>query len=240
MSLDILLTISVTAFIQSVFGVGVLLFGTPVLLALGYDFIDAIYVLLPVSVMINVLQIIKDHNHINFKFYKDVTVYTVPCIIASLFFITHFKINIGLFIGIFLLFVAIKDYFSLVKNFIDKAVRYERIYFIMMGIIHGLTNLGGSLLTAIVYNTNTEKRVIRATIAATYATFAIFQILTLVFANNSTVFNLKEIGLYTLVGVVIFLLSEAMVYMEINNEKYQIIFSLFLFCSGILLCLKAL
>ena len=42
MPADILLTVIATTIIQSVFGVGVLVFGTPILLLLGYDFINAL------------------------------------------------------------------------------------------------------------------------------------------------------------------------------------------------------
>ena len=63
MPVDILLTVIVTSIIQSVFGVGVLLFGTPLLLLLGYDFIDALIVLLPIYIAINALQIFKHHQY---------------------------------------------------------------------------------------------------------------------------------------------------------------------------------
>ena len=45
MHLDILIVVVITSFIQSIFGVGVLLFGTPLLLVRGYDFAEAIIVL---------------------------------------------------------------------------------------------------------------------------------------------------------------------------------------------------
>jgi len=38
MPLDILITVAVSSFIQSIFGVGVLLFGTPLLMLQGYNF----------------------------------------------------------------------------------------------------------------------------------------------------------------------------------------------------------
>jgi uncharacterized membrane protein YfcA len=53
MPIDILLIVVSTSVIQSVFGVGVLLFGTPLLLLLGYEFVDALGVLLPVSIAIS-------------------------------------------------------------------------------------------------------------------------------------------------------------------------------------------
>ncbi len=53
MAIDILLTIFITAIVQSIFGTGVLLFGTPILLIFGYNFQIALIILLPTSVLIN-------------------------------------------------------------------------------------------------------------------------------------------------------------------------------------------
>ena len=64
--------IDVTATIQSLFGVGVLLFGTPILLVLGYDFITALTILLPISLTINLLQVSKDYRHVQVPFYRQV------------------------------------------------------------------------------------------------------------------------------------------------------------------------
>ena len=61
MTVDILLAVVVTSVIQSIFGVGVLLFGTPILLLLGYEFIYALTILLPISIAINSLQILRHH-----------------------------------------------------------------------------------------------------------------------------------------------------------------------------------
>ena len=59
MNFDIALVILLTAFIQSIFGTGVLLFGTPILLIIGYDFFFVLSVLLPPSILINFLQLKK-------------------------------------------------------------------------------------------------------------------------------------------------------------------------------------
>ena len=42
----------------------------------------------------------------------------------------------------------------------------KRFTLIVMGVVHGLSNLGGSLLTAIVHHKNYEKDVARVTVAA--------------------------------------------------------------------------
>jgi hypothetical protein len=48
------------------------------------------------------------------------------------------------------------------------------------------------------------------------------------------------IGLYLVVGVVIYFLTEKLVYAEINNENYTKYFAVFLFISGVLLIVKSL
>ena len=53
LELSILLILIV---VQSIFGVGLLLFGTPSFLLLGYDFPNTINILMPVSVLISFLQ----------------------------------------------------------------------------------------------------------------------------------------------------------------------------------------
>jgi len=240
MSFDILLIVVITSFIQSIFGVGVLLFGTPLLLLVGYNFIDAVIILLPISVSINLIQIAKDFRSVDLDFYKKILIYTIPFVVVFLFVVTRIEINIGIIIGLFLVFVAAKNYSSRINEIVKSLVRYEKIYFIIMGIIHGLTNLGGSLLTAIVHSKEYEKKVTRVTIAVSYATFAVFQIITLVASGYSADFKLSQIGIYLFIGITIFILTEKIVYMDINNKNYSRSFAVFLLLSGILLCVKSI
>lgn len=240
MSVGILLTIAVTSFIQSIFGVGVLLFGTPLLLLQGYDFIQAVVILIPISVSINLIQIAKDYQSIDLGFYKGVLIYTIPFVVLFLLVVTKFSVNIGLIVGLFLLFVAAKDYSPKVNGAVKFLVRHERPYLVVMGVIHGLTNLGGSLLTAIVHSKEYGKNIARVTVAVSYATFALFQILTLLGSGYDISIRLSGIGIYLIVGIVIFALTEKLVYMDIRNDRYNKYFTLFLFLSGILLVVKSI
>jgi uncharacterized membrane protein YfcA len=240
MSLDILLIVVATSFIQSIFGVGVLLFGTPLLLLVGYDFIDAIIVLLPISVTINLFQIIKDFKSVDLDFYKKILIFTIPFVVVFLFLVTKVEINISFIIGLYLLAVAFKDYSLRVNRFIKFATKYEKTYFSIMGFIHGLTNLGGSLLTAIVHSKGYEKNMTRVTVAISYATFAVFQIITLLISGVNVEIKFAGIGLYLIAGVAIYFITERLIYMEINNENYSKFFALFLFISGVLLIVKSL
>ena len=238
MPVDILLTVVATAVIQSIFGVGVLLFGTPILLLLGYDFINALSVLLPISIAINSLQIIKHYQFIDTSFYKHVLIYSIPLVVLFLLFVSTAKINIGLLIGGFLVLVALKSYFPAVEQALEKMLKYEKTYLAVMGLIHGLTNLGGSLLTAIVHGKNYDKNTTRVTVAICYATFAVFQLATLFFIGRQFELSYAENMSFLQLGVIVFLLTEEMVYSTIDNKKYSQFFAAFLLISGVLLIIK--
>ncbi len=239
MPLDILITVAVSSFIQSIFGVGVLLFGTPLLMLQGYNFFQAVIVLLPISLLINLSQIVKDHKSVDIAFYKKIIVYTIPFIVIFLAVLNEIKINIGLLIGVLLLLVAAKDFSARVNNFISLVVRHERSYFILMGIVHGLTNLGGPLLTVAVHSKGYEKRTTRVTVAASYATFATFQIVTLFFSNFDLDIKLSTIALSMSVGLTMFIVTEKIVYANIDAGNYRRLFAAFIFLSGALLFVKS-
>jgi uncharacterized membrane protein YfcA len=236
-----MLTVAVTSIIQSVFGAGVLLFGTPLLLLFGYEFVDVLIVLLPISVAINLLQILKHHTHIDFAFYRNILMLTLPLIAVFLFLVTHVRINISLLIGLFLLFIAFKEFSATVARLIDRMMAFEKTYFLLMGIVHGVSNLGGSLLTALVHHKNYERDVARVTVAASYGTFAVVQLLTLGFFSRQQIdVSLADTGIYMVVGALVFMLSDEMLYSQIDREKYQRIFAVFLALSGAVLVLKSL
>lgn len=238
MPADILLTVFATAVIQSIFGVGVLLFGTPILLLLGYDFINALSILLPISIAINSLQIIKHYQYIDFVFYKNVLIFSIPLIIVFLFLVSTTKFNIAMLVGGFLVLVAVKSYFSIIEQSLNKMVKYEKTYLAVMGLIHGLTNLGGSLLTAIVHAKKYDKNSTRVTIAICYATFAFFQLATLYLIGSHFQLSFTNQMGFLQLGVIVFLLTEEVVYGSIDNNKYGQLFAAFLFISGILLIIK--
>lgn len=240
MPVDILLTVIATAAIQSIFGVGVLLFGTPLLLLLGHDFVNALIILLPISIAVNSLQLIKHYSYIDTGFYKNVLIFTIPFVVVFLFIVTSARINISMLVGAFLIFVALKNFSPVIDKLLAAMVRYERSYLMAMGVIHGMTNLGGSLLTAVVHGKQYEKNTTRATIAACYATFAIFQIITLLLMGNRFDVSYAQNVDFLQVGVLVFLLTEEIVYTGIDNEKYSKIFAAFLFASGVLLVMKSL
>lgn len=237
---DILATILLTASIQSLFGVGVLLFGTPILLVLGYDFITTLITLLPISLTINLLQVTKDYRQIHLPFYRQILTLSIPSIILCLLLVTARKMNIGSVVGLFLIVAALKSLYAPFQRVIESLVRYERTYFVVMGVVHGLTNLGGSLLTALIHSKPYDKDQTRATTAVSYGTFAVFQLLTLGLTLGPAAIATATTVSYMAVGVSMFLGTELLLYGKLSTERYRTTFAAFLFLSGTALILKSL
>lgn len=240
MPIELLLTIVAVSVIQSIFGVGVLLFGTPTLLLLGYSFVEALGVLLPVSMAINTLQVLQHYKDLDKVFYKNVLIYSVPLVVTFLALVTTVKINVTPVIGILLIFVALKSILPFIDRKVQAIVKYERLYLMVMGIVHGVSNLGGSLLTVIIYSKHYPKDKTRVTAAASYATVALCQLLTLLWVGSEFSISYYEKISLVQVGTVMFLLTEEILYNKINNDKYSKLFAIFLFISGTLLILKSL
>jgi uncharacterized membrane protein YfcA len=154
--------------------------------------------------------------------------------------LTRSNINIGLLVGAFLIFAGLQNYSTKIKRMLKVLVHYEKAYLVVMGVIHGLTNLGGSLLTAIVHNKQLSKHSTRVTIAAAYASFAIFQMATLLVAAQHLEVNILNNIAYLIFAIIIYIVAEEAIYVTIDNQQYRIIFSGFLFVSGIVLIVKAL
>jgi hypothetical protein len=240
MAVDVLIPVLVTAAIQSIFGVGVLLFGTPLLLLLGHGFIPALTVLLPISVAINLFQIAAHRAHIDWRLFRKILVFTIPPIVVCLVAVTEAKINVGLFVGLFLIFVALKDFSPRIGGVVQSLMRYKRSYLVAMGVVHGLTNLGGSLLTALVHGKNYDKDTTRVTTAIAYCTFAVFQIVTLALTAKGVHVDLGAEAKYVGAGIGVYLLVDRLVYVKIDDARYRRLFALFLFASGCVLIYKAL
>lgn len=230
----------VVTVIQSLFGVGVLLFGTPLLLLIGHDFAGALMILLPISMSVSLLQIGRHRMHIDRDFFRHVLIFTIPLIVVSLALVTSIELDTALPVGIFLLFVALERYSDRVQRLLLRLVRYQRSYMVMMGVVHGLTNLGGSLLSALVHAKNHPRDVARATIAGVYATFAVFQLGTLAASGLTRTIPWGLIAAYVGMSVVVFGLVEIFVYHRIDDRRYRLLFAAFLAASGILLIGRAL
>ena len=100
MDIIVYLTIILISIVQSIFGVGVLLFGTPLFMLYNYDFKTTLLILLPISITISLLQTIKNTTSIDIPFFKGFLIYSIPFVIVFLAIGVQKSVNFNLLTGV--------------------------------------------------------------------------------------------------------------------------------------------
>ena len=206
--------------VQSIFGVGLLLFGTPTLLLLGHPYADTLWILLPASVTISIVQVIRGYTYIS----PDWTVYlfTVPPLAVCLVFtlIQRDFFDITKVIGAALLFVSFIRYSPNLKNMMTGLIeRHIQSYCMFMGTVHGLSNLGGGLLSVLMATIYNEKYAIRTNIALVYLIFVVSQLCVLTFVSPDA--NASFDVWVCIVALLSYLTVGRFLARTINDSQYQ-------------------
>ena len=74
----------ILTFIQSIFGVGLLIFGTPTFMLMGYSYSETLSILLPISCSVSLIQITTSKKSNIDKFLKNFCKFSLPAVILSL------------------------------------------------------------------------------------------------------------------------------------------------------------
>ena len=231
-----LLIIILLSIFQSVFGIGLLLIGTPTFLLIGYNFFDVLNLLLPFSITISLLQVIYS-KEINSKFNKKILLYCIPALILALSILVKYENDIDfiLLISFTIIFFSIIN-LSKFKNTIFDNNKRINLGLIILGLIHGFTNLGGSLFTLICANINKQKKIIRQNIASGYLIFGTVQLLFInIFYKTLTVSNLY----YLYIPIISFFIAQYF-YNKINNELFSKILNITILLYGTYMLLNNL
>ena len=140
--------------LQSIAGVGILLIGTPLLLIFKIDIILILNILLPISIVSSLINLIIfkfNKEKLELKLDRDTKkkffTICIPSIFIGLFFLKQFKdlINFNYLVSLVIfssiLLVNSKKFFNEINN------KIRTFFLFLIGIIHGLSNSGGSLLS---------------------------------------------------------------------------------------------
>jgi uncharacterized protein len=149
----------VFSLVQSLFGMGLLVFGTPTLLLMGYTFSQSLAYLLPPSITISLLQVLKNRN-IDRKLAGNFIIYCLPfiCICLSIYLYTNIRLKLEFFIAfVLLLNVLLRCVPTLEKKMQRVVQSNQKIFLIIMGCIHGFSNMGGGLLSVFASSQYTTK-----------------------------------------------------------------------------------
>lgn len=226
-----LILIFALSIFQSIFGIGLLVFGTPAFLLMGYSFFDIINILLPFSITISLLQIVYSEET-NKSFQYKLIIYCIPALILSLIFLINYEnsINFIILMSLTIIFFSLanllKDKNKILLN--NKLIK-TKTSLVLLGLIHGLTNLGGSFLTLIAANISIKKSSIRYNIASGYLILGLVQLLFVNFFHKDL--NLQLLY-YLFIPIISFFISQKF-YKSIDNEYFYKILNIIILLYGL-------
>jgi uncharacterized membrane protein YfcA len=233
------LVVALVVVVQSLFGVGVLFLGTPFLLILGLPYLEILGVLLPVSLCLSIIQTAMGWREIQWTTVRWFVWLSLPAtavgtlLLKSIVGAAYLPIAIALYLGV----VSLGFYFQVAPNVIHWALKRDRLYILLTGLIHGATNLGGPLLSTYVLAKYDDKQQARATTAICYGLVVVVQLLTLSMSGNPVALkssNLLHMG----IAMLVFALTNALVFHRISNQKFRMFFGCVLLLMSALLLLR--
>ena len=196
------------AVVQSLFGVGLLVFGTPTLLLVGFAFPEALSILLPASLVVSLLQLWRGPRGTTMTLGR--LVWCLVPLVAALAVVLRFRLGISPDIPVALL-LATFVYLRLRPTLGDRArgwvARNQRAWLALTGIAHGVSNLGGAPLLVFASSVTTRKEETRALVATCYAWFAAAQLVVLT-ASGSVDWRALHLLSASLAGLVFLTLGQ--------------------------------
>ena len=231
MSIFEIVIIIVLSVFQSIFGVGLLIIGTPIFLQLGYDFYSVLNIILPFSIIVSFLQFVTDKSEDSI-FKRDFFIISVPSLMTSLVILKYFYNDLDVeklvaFVMIIFSIVNILVLKQYLKFKMNKLL--IKLSLVVLGLLHGLTNLGGSLLTLISSNISKEKIEIRSNISFGYLIFGIIQLSFIVFYTDSFVMGNP---IYFIIPILAFFVSQKL-YQAASSMSFSLILNTFVLIYGI-------
>jgi uncharacterized membrane protein YfcA len=227
--LEIIIIIFLLSVIQSVIGVGLLIIGTPILLSYNFDFFIVLQILLPCSLMVNFYQLVNEGQKKFPPFFKKTfLLYCLPFVPLGLFltYVIKEQVNFKLLIGSLILIILISKTIYKVKKISEVKKKYISIF---IGVFHGLTNLGGTLISLFLLTTNNNK--IKTEIDYSYLFLAGTQYLFLIIFLNGK-FEIKNVILILTSFVSCFVGNIINKY--INKNRFLIVLNTMIFVSALI------
>jgi hypothetical protein len=215
-------TVAVLAIVQSVFGVGLLLFGTPTLLLFGVPFDLVLGYLLPCSIVVSALQVADSGGLSLEPIRRQFLFYTAPMVLiatgAALLFGKPHQLRIA--VGIMLLATAALRLGPLHNKLAGVVRSKTKPLMVLLGIVHGLSNLGGGILTTIVASSFSDKTSIRRHIAFAYGSMASIQLTVVLLTGRASLQPVLWVCLPVLAGVTYLLLGRQ-VFARASQRPFQ-------------------
>ena len=228
----IILIIAVFSVVQSLFGVGLLVFGTPTFLLLGASYAESVGYLLPSSLLLSSIQAHGFRDKIRIA--RGVVLYAMPFVFFGLLLsidVVQHSFILAI-VGATMLLLSLMRIIG-VEKISKEIIKFDRSFLVITGFIHGISNQGGALLTVLMGSIYSDKEKIRTNIAFAYLLFGLSQLSVLLWFDvkivswNSIIYGLVTLTLYQVLGKNLF--------KSLNQRFFNLIFAIFMIFYGILL-----
>lgn len=231
-------TIFVFAILQSIFGIGILFFGTPTLLLLGFPFAETLSILLPASIAVSLFQVVGSGLPDRRQIGSYVGWCLVPLTIALVGSLSFgWDVELELIVALtMLVYVVIRLSPQTERTLRGTVQRLPQAWLAVIGTVHGLSNLGGGLLAIFAASSFDDKTQMRGNIAFCYLCFAAIQLVTLAILK-SDVMHAAQFG-YAALAVCVFVVIERQVFGAMATPVFDRILTILIGCYSALIFLK--
>ena len=110
------------------------------------------------------------------------------------------------------------------------------MYYIMIGFVHGISNMGGGPLSILMSTIYSQKEIIRANVAFIYLILAMFQLVVLSIISYTSLRS--EVMLLIPISLLSYIFTSKFVSKQVNNKKYAFILKLMVLAYGVLAVIK--
>ena len=189
----------------------------PTFLVFGYTFPETLSLLLPISISISLFQFIFSSKK-DFKFIKKFNIFCLPSLIISIYFILNIyeQFDFKIFISIIITVITLVSFFNKKLKINDERTN---LYLVLIGIIHGISNLGGTLLSILSISLNRNDKILsRFFISYGYLSMAISQYIVL-YLLDELILNYKNF-LY-LAFVILIYFPTQFFFRNIDTSKFN-------------------
>jgi uncharacterized protein len=232
------LVIFVLSIVHAILGVGLLLFGTPTLMLLGLGFADTLAIVLPCSMVVNLCQLRSGlpADRAALTRFAGLTLPTLALgmLVALWGMSTRWT---AVLVGCALLGVGVLRTSTGAMTWLTRVIVARRNgYLAGLGLIHGLSNMGGGLLVVYASAVSPDKEEMRRVVAMGYLMFEVVQLCTLaVVAPQHLASSQLHLAVLSFVAYWI----GNFVFQGLSQERFRQIVTVLVFSYGLLTLGKA-
>ena len=140
-------------------------------------------------------------------------------------------------VGVLLLLIGVIRFSSKLQALLSSTVKkHIQIYYIIIGVVHGVSNMGGGPLSVLMSTIYSKKEIIRANVAFIYLILAMVQLVVLSIMSLTSLRS--EVMWLIPISLVSYIFTSRFIPLKINNEKYAFILNVMVLVYGVLAVIK--